>query len=702
MNSNSNRIFRFVRLLIAASFAAIGLANICLAGPSQILYDVDFDGPPHVVGATPAFGFGPFPRNTPTSGGEIFPTGSATVVASFGPLTNRPVKLKVLDGTPNDPGKLGGTDLQFDLTDPSLAAIDRFHASVDVVPSQLRTASGLGIFFDAPSIHSVQFWPDGNIRVVDATGINQVVGQYLPESLYHVQLAFDRGAVEWSASINGTPVYHGPADGTDMDRFRIGMTTGDSVTPAVAFVDNVRVTADVPEPGTVCLLAIAMAGVAFLAIHRRRRSSLWAMLIVIAIVFPGTGISSADAATVTFPSATPTCSTSLQACINAAGPGDIVEVATNNPISEDLNIEKSLTLRAAAGFSPVLDDLAAVVLSNPATLSNSIVFEGFRLNPGFVRAAQRSSQPFDLRVRNNTFTDTFNDHPAIELDTGLNGPYGAVSFDISDNAVTIPDAFFAINAIFVNGGLASKFQGTIRNNKFVDLAGGQGAAILVANNSSELKVDVVGNHISGTNYNNGVFVHQFGEGSADVRVINNLVEGQVDDAGRPGAVAIAVSQGNANFVVANNTLVNSENGISIGGAQFGATWQGVVANNIVANISEFGISIDNPSAAVVNDHNLVFNTGGNNFTPGPGTLIVDPAFVGSGDYGLMLGSPAQDVGNNARVPVDVLTDIDGHQRIQGAAVDLGAYEVSVPEPSLIAMLLPSVAVTLRRPSRRVS
>src|SRR5215470_17728071 len=130
MNCNSNRIYFTAWRLVAVLVVAAGVVNTCVAGPEQILYDVDFDGPPHVVGSTPAFGFGSFPRKTPTSGGQIFfPSGSATVETAFGPLTNRPVKLKALDGTPTDPNKLGGADLQFDLTDFSLASLNRFHAS---------------------------------------------------------------------------------------------------------------------------------------------------------------------------------------------------------------------------------------------------------------------------------------------------------------------------------------------------------------------------------------------------------------------------------------------------------------------------------------------------------------------------------------------------------------------------------------------
>jgi PEP-CTERM motif-containing protein len=271
MNRNRNLLASVAQaVLVALTTLTIG-KNICHAGPEITLYDVDFNGPPHSIGATPAFGFGAYPRNTPTSGGGFFPTGSAIVVSGAGQLVNRPVRLTAIDGTPNDPGHLGGVDLHFDLDDPQLSSVKRFHASVDVLPIQLRTASGLGIFFDASSIHSVQFWPDGNIHLIDATGLNSIVGPYSPESVYHVQMTFDPAAVTWAAAINGTPVYQGPAADNDMDRFRIAMTTGDTLSSAVAFVDNIRVTGDVPEPTTTALVGLALSGASLFATRRRKR-----------------------------------------------------------------------------------------------------------------------------------------------------------------------------------------------------------------------------------------------------------------------------------------------------------------------------------------------------------------------------------------------------------------------------------------------
>jgi hypothetical protein len=386
------------------------------------------------------------------------------------------------------------------------------------------------------------------------------------------------------------------------------------------------------------------------------------------------------------------CGSTLQNCINFASAGDVVQVATNVSINEDLTIDKSLTLRAAPGFSPALSPLRIVLLTNPNPRSNSIRFENFTLSRGFVNAVQISSGTFDVGIQFLTILNTFNSRPEIEVRTGSSGSFGPMQVGIVGNRLTIPAASQSTGtgAISLQGGGASSLTGLIQRNRVDVFQGGQEPAIGVFNVGATTDVTVVANEVRGADYNDGVMFFQFGPGSSHFRFLDNLVVGQTTDSGVPAAYAALIDDGSATFEIVNNTAADSDNGIFVlGRDDLGASWSGVVANNVVAGMSGSGIVIGQPlqsSGVVDNDHNLVFNVASNLFTPGPGTLFSDPLFVGGGNYRLTDPSPARNSGSNARVPPDLTTDLDGGARLV-ATVDMGAYEST----SLVDAGSPSVA-----------
>jgi hypothetical protein len=49
------------------------------------------------------------------------------------------------------------------------------------------------------------------------------------------------------------------------------------------------------------------------------------------------------------------CDTTLQACIDRSANDDTVQIQSNGPIDENLNVNKTLSLVAAAGFRPAFD-----------------------------------------------------------------------------------------------------------------------------------------------------------------------------------------------------------------------------------------------------------------------------------------------------------------------------------------------------------
>lgn len=376
------------------------------------------------------------------------------------------------------------------------------------------------------------------------------------------------------------------------------------------------------------------------------------------------------------------CHATLQACISAAAAGDIVEVATDGPINESIEIfGKSLTLRAASGFQPVIVPApftdAIDVFGSDAPVS--IVVEGMTLREGSLTAYQAGSGAFDVALRGNRIEaqDLDANRTAIRIAPFGASPTGPVHFDITDNDIAL--AFLSgddIEAIGVED-LAGPTSGTIARN-VVGTGGDMSTlgAINIRNAVGALAIDVLANRIEAEGYNGGIAITQDeASGSVASRVINNLVTGTSYVMGvQPGAVSVLVTAGSGDLLVANNTLAGNDTGF-FADAQPGASLGGVLANNIIAGNSRKGIVIDALVApSFDNGHNIVFGNASDDFVPGPGTLLLDPLFVGAGDYHLQPSTPARDAGNDLHVPADITNDLDGAARIIGPAVDIGAYE----------------------------
>lgn len=133
--------------------------------------------------------------------------------------------------------------------------------------------------------------------------------------------------------------------------------------------------------------------------------------------------------------------------------------------------------------------------------------------------------------------------------------------------------------------------------------------------------------------------------------------------------------------IVNNTVVGNGiggwgGGIAVDSLQVEGV---VVANNIVSDNLSFQIVVGAsvPAAQVSVHHNLVDGFRGyEGETRGTSFVEGDPRFSSRAafDFHLLAGSPAIDAGDAAALPAGVSTDRDGHPRVVGPAVDLGAYE----------------------------
>lgn len=398
------------------------------------------------------------------------------------------------------------------------------------------------------------------------------------------------------------------------------------------------------------------------------------------------------AATLTYPSGSAPCNTTLQACITGAAAGDTIQIATNGPIAETPTIDKSLTLQPAAGFTPVLNgSLFAFPTGAAAT---TITVESLTIN-GSLRAGPSTG---DLAVHFNSNTvSVTGDNLAIEVSSGTGPPYGNVTAEIRGNQVTATGP-----AEFCSGIGFGPIEDTgtssvvIANNIVTVTNCGEGTAISATNGPGEtLSADILANRVDATGTDDGIELRNFEQtagSNLSGRIINNLVIGQVDVAGFPGAIVVSADgfEPINNVQVINNTVTGNQSGIGVDArTDLGASITGVVANNIVANNSNIGLGISSAvEPAVSNNNNLVFGNGSDFFTAGPGTVTQDPRFVSSSDFHLRPSSPAINRGSNASLPADITTDLDGNPRIQLGVVDIGAFEAAQADVSNVPALSP--------------
>ena len=268
---------------------------------------------------------------------------------------------------------------------------------------------------------------------------------------------------------------------------------------------------------------------------------------------------------------------------------------------------------------------------------------------------------------------------------------GAVVIDSS--AVTISDSVLDSNssgqaggAVFIRGSETPLIKNTVFINNTSINAGA------VANHEAENVVFencyFYNNSATGSAFPSGLGgALQNNEGS-NVTVINSVFKGNSAVAG--GAVLniksdisvinCSISGNNANGAIGNGEsnpeIVNTIIYANTGGSFF--------------NIPEgtYGMAASIP----VVSYSDIEGCGGSAMTCGTGTetcwiadcgtdngnnIAEDPLFINSGDEPLNLTdlSPCVDAGDSTKIPVTVTKDIAGNDRIQGVAIEMGAYEV---------------------------
>ena len=241
------------RLLSAFTGALAGFAFLASAASAITIYDVTFAD--SVVGAPPPLGAGPFPRTTLSA----VNFGTPTVVGSVGGLS----QALLLNGGLNQ-GQLEQVLLDLGLLD-DFASVSRYEIGLDLFIGSLGAddvaPSRFSILVDDPTSQSILFDGNGDIFLVRPEG--QVYSYILVDhfamgSLMRVEMVVDLELDTWTTSIDGAVLAVAPFGADDVQRLRISLQNLAGALGNQVAVDNIRVSAVVPEPAAALLLASAL------------------------------------------------------------------------------------------------------------------------------------------------------------------------------------------------------------------------------------------------------------------------------------------------------------------------------------------------------------------------------------------------------------------------------------------------------------
>lgn len=173
-------------------------------------------------------------------------------------------------------------------------------------------------------------------------------------------------------------------------------------------------------------------------------------------------------------------------------------------------------------------------------------------------------------------------------------------------------------------------------------------------------------------------------------LVNVLFDRNSNYAFLVGGGAFTQTSGQSSIINSTFTRNQSWADLGVGG---GALYNGggeMFVRNCVLFANESALDPD--AAEIANaggdtevSHSLVDGSGGSGVgwvsalgTDGGGNLDSDPLFINRalGDLRLLGDSPAVDAGNDSFLPPFADTDLAGNSRVTGAAVDMGAYELS--------------------------
>ncbi len=392
----------------------------------------------------------------------------------------------------------------------------------------------------------------------------------------------------------------------------------------------------------------------------------------------------------------PGCAPTLQDCVALAPEGSEIRVATNGPIDEVLTIERSLQLRAAPGFTPVLTPGSYILASARPGGDRHLVIQGLRWEPArstAIRVTHTTDGSFQIELLDNAFVGitggSSGDLVTVQTYSSPDTPPpGPIDLRIAGNVVDIPSNADA-SPFFLSFGRALDGVVRIEDNTIRTAGVRQNSAIGMYHSGGTLALDVARNVIASgaPGQVGGLFVWQTVDttGRTIARVVNNVITGV--DGGMLFGASFYASEGTIDLAVLHNTIAYAAlRAVQVGGREdLGGAMSGIIANNVLVFSARSDVGIHEFGDAVIERRNLVTHIGGIDDAPSaphPETIVVaDPQFVGPDDHRLEATSLGVNTASLELLPDDLMHDLVRNPRVAGPAPDMGAYELPCAEDS---------------------
>jgi hypothetical protein len=384
----------------------------------------------------------------------------------------------------------------------------------------------------------------------------------------------------------------------------------------------------------------------------------------------------AGAATLTWPGAAP-CNASLQACIDAAAPGDVVQIDTDAPIASQVNIQKPLGLRAAPGRRPVIAGDIRLEVPDSAPPGEVVInVDGLDIHGGTITAIHFASRSARIRLRGNTIRSGRlgigeAGVPAVEV---LAGSSSALVLEVVGNLI---DPRSPVPAGPGNPGLRIDGAGSgyltahLAFNRIPMRNAPSFAAVDVSRPAGSSELYVSHNRIEGSGFRHGFLLRSGTEGPLSttqfMRFMNNVVVGQ-GGSGEGAALSLVPNGGSLSSEVFTNTFTHGQRGLLATGL---IDMLGFHYNLVAYNDEDVLV----PAGGDVQyDTNLAHGNRIQRLAGTTGLVTGSPRLQMDG-FRLRAGSAAIDAisGETGMTPF-AQTDIDGLPRLKGGFIDIGAHE----------------------------